>query len=59
MCLPAFVGTGIFTAETVRLFFLGLPCLLLGSLAGWSLYGRLNEAAFRKVVLWLLLVFRL
>jgi uncharacterized membrane protein YfcA len=56
MCLPAFAGTGIFTAETVRLFVLGLPCLLLGSFAGWSLYGRLDEAAFRKVVLWLLLV---
>jgi uncharacterized membrane protein YfcA len=55
MCLLAFGSTGVITGETVRLFILGLPCLLLGTLAGWSLYGRLNEAAFRKVVLWLLL----
>jgi uncharacterized membrane protein YfcA len=55
MCLLAFGGTGVITAETVRLLILGLPCLLLGTLAGWSLYGKLNGAAFRKVVLWLLL----
>jgi uncharacterized membrane protein YfcA len=55
MCLLAFGGTGIITPETIRLFVLGLPCLLLGTLAGWSLYGKLNETAFRKVVLWLLL----
>ena len=55
ICLPAFAGTGIMTAETLRLFLLGLPCLLVGSLAGWSLYGRLDETVFRKVVLWLLL----
>lgn len=55
ICLSAFAGTGTLTAETLRLFVLGLPCLLVGSLAGWALYGRLNELAFRKVVLWLLL----
>lgn len=55
MCLPAFASAGIFTAETLRLFVFGLPCLLLGGVAGWSMYGRLNEAMFRKVVLWLLL----
>ena len=44
-----------FTAKTVRLLVFGLPCLLLGTLAGQSLYGKLNEVAFRKVVLWLLL----
>jgi uncharacterized membrane protein YfcA len=55
MCLLAFGGTGVVTAETVRLLILGLPCLLLGTLAGWSLYGKLNEVTFRKVVLWLLL----
>jgi len=55
MCLLAFGGTGIITSEIVRLFVLGLPCLLLGTIAGWSLYGKLNEAAFRKVVHWLLL----
>lgn len=55
MCLLAFGGTGVITAETARLFILGLPCLLLGTLAGWWLYGKLDEAAFRRLVLWLLL----
>ena len=55
MCLLPFGGTGILTAETARLLVFGLPCLLHGTFAGWSLYGKLNEAAFRKVVLWLLL----
>ena len=55
MCLAALGGVGIVTAETARLFVLGLPCLVLGTLAGWRLYGRLDDAAFRRVVLWLLL----
>jgi hypothetical protein len=38
------------------LFLIGLPALVVGTLLGWSLYGKLNEAAFRKVVLVLLLV---
>jgi hypothetical protein len=52
---PGQVEIELITTETGRLLVLGLPCLLLGTLAGWSLYGKLNEAAFRKVVLWLLL----
>jgi hypothetical protein len=55
MCLLAFGGTGVITAETARLLVIRLPCLLLGTFAGWSPYGKLNEAAFRKVVLWLVL----
>jgi uncharacterized membrane protein YfcA len=55
MCLVAFGGTGLISGEVVRLFVLGLPALLLGTIAGWVLYGRLDEAIFRKVVLWLLL----
>ena len=39
-----------------RLFFIGLPVLAAGTLLGWSLYGKLHEVAFRKVVLALLLV---
>ena len=42
-------------ADTIRLFLFGLPALLAGSWLGMKLYGRLNEAAFRKVVLVLLL----
>ena len=47
---------GSIEADTVRLFLLGLPVLLLGTWLGLRLYGRLDDAAFRKVVLVLLLV---
>jgi uncharacterized protein len=49
-------GIGLITPETTRLFLIGLPALVAGTLLGWSLYGKLNEVAFRKVVLVLLLV---
>ena len=49
-------GTGTVTSDTVRLFFIGLPALLFGSWLGLRLYGRLDEAGFRRVVLALLLV---
>jgi uncharacterized protein len=49
-------GTGTVTADTVRLFLIGLPALLLGSWLGLKLYGRLDEAGFRRVVLALLLL---
>jgi uncharacterized protein len=57
MCIFAFGGTGMISPDLIRLFVSGLPALLLGTLAGWALYGKLNEIAFRKVVLWLLLAF--
>jgi uncharacterized membrane protein YfcA len=46
---------GAITAETVKLFLIGLPALLAGTWLGLRLFGRLNEAAFRRVVLVLLL----
>jgi uncharacterized protein len=49
-------GMGLITPETTRFFLIGLPALVAGTLLGWSLYGKLNEVAFRKVVLVLLLV---
>jgi uncharacterized membrane protein YfcA len=53
----AWLGTrGALSADTLRLFLLGLPALLAGTWLGLKLYGRLDEAAFRKVVLVLLLV---
>ena len=42
--------------DMIRLFLLGLPVLLAGTWLGLSLYGRVNEATFRKVVLLLLLL---
>src|SRR6267154_2564835 len=47
---------GAVSADTIRLFLFGLPALLAGTWLGMKLYGRLDEAAFRKVVLVLLLV---
>jgi uncharacterized protein len=47
---------GIVTAETAKLFALGLPCLIAGTWLGLKLFGRIDEATFRKVVLALLFV---
>jgi hypothetical protein len=47
---------GTVTADTVKLFLIGLPALFAGTWLGLKLFGRINEATFRKVVLLLLLV---
>ena len=47
---------GAVTAETIKLYVLGLPVLLVGLWSGFKLYGKLDDAAFRKVILLLLLV---
>jgi uncharacterized membrane protein YfcA len=46
---------GAITADTIKLFLVGLPALLAGTWLGLKLFGRLDEAMFRKVVLALLL----
>ena len=48
--------TGVITEETVKLYVLGLPAMLAGLWLGFKLYGKLDDAAFRKVMLVLLLV---
>jgi uncharacterized protein len=45
---------GAVTAEIAKLFMIGLPALLAGTWLGLKLFGRLDEAGFRKVVLGLL-----
>jgi uncharacterized membrane protein YfcA len=47
---------GAFTPATIRLYLLGLPAMALGIWAGFKLYGKLDDAAFRKVILVLLLI---
>ena len=47
---------GAVTAETIKLYLYGLPLLLAGMWIGLRLYGHLDDAAFRKVILLLLLV---
>ncbi|MFL4968661.1 MAG: TSUP family transporter [Xanthobacteraceae bacterium] len=47
--------TGAVTAETLQLYVLGLPALLAGLWLGFKLYGKLDDKAFRKLILLLLL----
>ena len=56
MTLAALGGTGTITSDVIKLFMLGLPVLVLGTWAGWSLYGKVDEAKFRQGVLILLLI---
>lgn len=52
----AWIGAkGAITADTIKLFLIGLPALLAGTWLGLKLFGRLDEAAFRKIVLVLIL----
>ena len=56
MIIVALGGVGIITVDTIRLSLLGLPALAVGTWLGWMLYGKLDEGAFRRVVLVLLLL---
>jgi hypothetical protein len=47
---------GAVTAETIKLYIYGLPMLAAGMWIGLKLYGKLDDAAFRKVILMLLLL---
>jgi len=47
---------GAISADTIWFFVIGLPALLAGTWLGLKLYGHLDEAGFRKLVLVLLLV---
>ena len=56
MILIWFGGAGMVTTDTIQLFLIGLPAVLIGTWLGFQLYGKLNEATFRIVVLLLLLI---
>jgi uncharacterized membrane protein YfcA len=56
MCALALGVTGSIERRTVELFALGLPALAAGTWAGFQLYGRIDDAGFRRIVLILLLV---
>ena len=47
---------GAVTVELIKIFLLGLPALGAGLWLGLKLYGHLDEAAFRRLILILLLV---
>lgn len=46
---------GTYTVETMKLYALALPALVIGIWCGIRLYGKLDDAAFRRVILILLL----
>jgi len=46
---------GLFTRETLKLYAMALPVLIIGIWCGARLYGKLNERGFRRLVLLLLL----
>lgn len=48
--------TGAFTAETIKLYGLGLPFMLVGIWSGFKLYGKIDDEMFRTVVLILILL---
>jgi uncharacterized protein len=55
MTTAIFAASGhLFKVDLMTLFLEGLPALLLGLWVGVTLYGKLDDAAFRKVILVLL-----
>ena len=48
-------GVGLVDAQTVYLFLIGLPAVAAGTWLGLKLYGSMDDALFRKLVLGLLL----
>lgn len=57
MATLTFAASGhLFNADILKLFLMGLPALLLGLWLGVRLYGKLDDAAFRKAILILLLI---
>lgn len=46
----------LFNFDILKLFLLGLPALLLGLWVGVTLYGKLDDTAFRRAILILLLI---
>lgn len=55
MTTATFAASGHLNAGILQLFLFGMPALLLGLWIGLKLYGRLDDAAFRKAILVLLL----
>ena len=47
---------GTITADTLKFFVMGLPCVFAGTWLGLKLFGTIDEAMFRKIVLALLFV---
>jgi uncharacterized membrane protein YfcA len=55
MSAVSYAIAGTYTGETMKLYALALPALVAGIWCGIKLYGKLDDAAFRRVILILLL----
>jgi uncharacterized protein len=49
-------STGMIGGNTLTLFLIGLPALAVGTWVGLKLFGKLDDQAFRRIVLVLLLI---
>jgi uncharacterized protein len=49
-------STGMIGGNTLTLFLIGLPALAIGTWVGLKLFGKLDDQAFRRIVLVLLLI---
>ena len=54
MSAVSFAVARAYTAETMKLYALALPALIAGIWSGLKLYGKLDDAGFRKTILLLL-----
>ena len=52
----SYAFAGAYTVETLKLYVFALPVLIAAIWCGFWLYGKLDDAAFRKIILLLLLV---
>jgi uncharacterized membrane protein YfcA len=55
MSAISFAAVGTYTTETIKLYVMALPLLIGGLWCGLRMYGQLDDAGFRRVVLFLLL----
>jgi len=55
MSAISFAFAGAYTLDTMKLYALALPALVAGIWCGIKLYGKLDDAAFRRLILLLLL----
>ncbi len=56
LTLAMYVASGLITRETVRLFVIVAPAMLIPTLAGVRLYARFSETGFRRLILVLLML---
>ena len=55
MSIASLGVAGAITLPTIKTFMIGLPALFAGAWSGMKLYGHIDEAAFRKAILLILL----